>query len=129
MQSDFLKDTGAETRWLVIHPLSQKDSVAVAALRAVVAPMKGKLEGTAARGPLDDIMERVSTPEGVTFEAAIIGGITGWWGKPAPEHPFPGAARPCMNGVVAYRLNAANRSRGTSVTRSGAPSEDPRVVF
>jgi epsilon-lactone hydrolase len=69
---------------MTIHPLSDEDAVAVAALRAVVAPMKGKLEGTAARGPLDDIMERVSVPEGVTFEAAIVGGITGWWAKPAP---------------------------------------------
>ena len=45
--------------------------------------MKGKLEGTAARGPFNDIMERVVVPEGVTFEAAIIAGISGWWARPA----------------------------------------------
>jgi monoterpene epsilon-lactone hydrolase len=83
MQSDFLKDTGAETRWLVVHPLSQEDSVAVAALRSVVAPVKGKLEGTAGRGPFDDVMERVVAPAGVTFEAATVAGISGWWAKPA----------------------------------------------
>jgi len=28
-------------------------------------------------------MERVAVPEGVTFEAATVGGIPGWWAKPA----------------------------------------------
>jgi len=83
MQPDFLKNTGAEAPWLVIHALSQEDSVAVAALRSVVAPMKGKLEGTAARGPFNGIMERVAAPESVTFEAGTVAGISGWWAKPA----------------------------------------------
>jgi len=54
----------------------------VPAWRSVVAPMKGKLKGTAARGPFNDIMERVAEPEGVFFEAATVGGIAGWWAKP-----------------------------------------------
>jgi epsilon-lactone hydrolase len=82
MQSDLRKNTGAEAHWLVIHPLSQEDSVAAAALRSVVAPVKGKLEGTAGRGPFDGIMERVAVPESVTFEAATAGSISGWWAKP-----------------------------------------------
>ena len=83
MQSNILKNTAAEAPWLVVHPLSQEDSVGVGALRSVVAPMKGKVEGTAGRGPFNDIMERVAVPEGVTFEAASVGGISGWWAKPA----------------------------------------------
>jgi epsilon-lactone hydrolase len=67
---------------LDIHPVCQEDSVAAAALRSLVAPMKGKFEGTAGRGMFDDIMERVAVPEGVTFEAASVGGIPGWWAKP-----------------------------------------------
>jgi epsilon-lactone hydrolase len=77
------ESNGPEASWLVIHPLTQEDSTAVAALRSVVAPMKGKVEGTAGRGPFNDIMERVAVPEGVTFEAATVGGISGWWAKPA----------------------------------------------
>ena len=46
--------------------------------------MKGKFEGTAGRGLFNDIMERVAVPKGVTFEAATVGGIPGWWAKPAP---------------------------------------------
>jgi hypothetical protein len=51
MQSNTLKNPVAKARWSVIHRLSEKDSDAVAALRSVVAPMKGKLAGTAGRGP------------------------------------------------------------------------------
>ena len=82
MQPNILKDS-RQSPWLVIHPLSEEDSVAAAALRSVVAPMKGKVEGTAGRGLFNDIMERVAVPEGVTFEAATVGGIPGWWAKPA----------------------------------------------
>src|ERR1700722_9502485 len=83
MQSNILKNAAAEAPWLVVHTLSQEDSTAVAALRSVVAPMKGKVEGTAGRAPFNDIMERVAVPEGLTFEAATVGGISGWWAKPA----------------------------------------------
>jgi epsilon-lactone hydrolase len=81
VQPNSLNDRAAP--WLRIHPLREEDSVAVTALRSVVAPMKGKFEGTAGRGPFNDIMERVAAPEGVTSEAAIVGGIPGWWAKPA----------------------------------------------
>jgi epsilon-lactone hydrolase len=86
MQPDIVMDPAAGAPWLVRHPVYEKDSVAVAALRSVVAPMKGKLEGTAGRGVFNDIMERVAVPEGVTFEPATVGGITGWWAKPARAH-------------------------------------------
>lgn len=82
MQPDILKNRAATIPWSVMHPLNEGDSAAVSALRSVVAPMKGKLEGTAGRGPFNGIMEQVAVPEGVTFEAATIGGISGWWAKP-----------------------------------------------
>ena len=83
MQSNISKDPDKEAPWLVTHPLSQGDSTAGAALRSAVAPFKGKLEGTAGRGPFDGIMERVAVPESVTFEVATVGTISGWWAKPA----------------------------------------------
>jgi acetyl esterase/lipase len=66
-----------------VHPVSQGDSVAAAALRAGVAAFKGKLAGTAARAPFDDVMERVAAPTDVTFTADTVGGISGLWAKPA----------------------------------------------
>jgi acetyl esterase/lipase len=49
----------------------------------MVAGVKGKLQGTAARNPFNSYMERVEAPEGVIFEVDTIGGISGWWAKPA----------------------------------------------
>ena len=69
--------------WLVTHPLSPEDSAAMTALRSAVAAMKGKLEGVAARAPFNGIMEHVAGPDGVGFEADTVGGISGWWAKPA----------------------------------------------
>jgi monoterpene epsilon-lactone hydrolase len=69
------------------HSLSPRDSASVAALRSMVAPMKGKMEGTAARGPFNGIMERVSVPDGVTYEPDTIGVVPGWWAKPAEAAP------------------------------------------
>jgi monoterpene epsilon-lactone hydrolase len=83
MRPDIQENRAVKTRWSVRHPLSQEDAAAVAAMRPVVAPMKGKLEGTAGRGPFDGIMERVAVPEGVKFEAAKVGGVSGWWARPA----------------------------------------------
>src|SRR6266478_5313162 len=75
-------DASAKAPWLSVHPVSQGDSVAATALRSSVAPVKGKLAGTAARGPFDDLMERVAAPTDVTFAADTVGGISGLWAKP-----------------------------------------------
>jgi monoterpene epsilon-lactone hydrolase len=83
MQTQMLADPAEKAPWLTVHPLSQADSHAATALRAAVAPFKGKLGGTAARAPFDDVMERVVAPTDVTFEADTVGGISGWWAKPA----------------------------------------------
>ena len=114
MRSNFVKNRGPEASWLVIHPLTQEDSTAVAALRSIVAPMKGKVEGTAGRGPFNDIMERVAVPEGVIFEAASVGGISGWWAKPAKVRRGPRLFTCTAAGSTGERP----RRTGTSSARS-----------
>src|SRR5256886_9254940 len=76
--------------WLAVHPLSPEDALGATALRASVAAFKGKLAGTAARGPFDAVMERVAAPPDVTVAADTVGGIPGLWAKPA--RPRQGAA-------------------------------------
>jgi monoterpene epsilon-lactone hydrolase len=71
--------------WSTTHPLTAEDKVAMAALRSMVEPMKGKLQGTSARQPYDAIMEHVPAPKDVTFEADTIGGIPGWWCRPSAK--------------------------------------------
>ena len=70
------------TSWSAAHPTTAEDKVAMAALRAMVEPLKGKLQGTAARPPFDAIMEHVPAPKDVSFEADTVGGICGWWCRP-----------------------------------------------
>lgn len=83
MQPSIPKNPTTTDPWSVVHPLNEEDSHAVTALRSAVAPMKGKLEGIAGRVPFNNIMEKVAAPERVTFEAGTVGGISGWWAKPA----------------------------------------------
>src|SRR6476620_11828918 len=96
MQPTSLINSHADATWLAIHPLSQEDSVAVTTLRSMVASVKGKLQGTAARNPFNSFMERVEVPKGVTFEVDTIGGISGWWAK--PTQASKGAAIVHMHG-------------------------------
>jgi epsilon-lactone hydrolase len=56
----------SDTRF-VVHPITAEDTAAMAAMRAIVEPNKGRLQGTAARVPFDAIMERVLAPERVTY--------------------------------------------------------------
>ena len=82
MHSNISENAGSGS-WLVTHLLSRNDAAAAAALRSSVAGMKGTFVGTDFRGSYDGLMENVPAPEGVTFETATIGGISGWWAKPA----------------------------------------------
>jgi epsilon-lactone hydrolase len=82
MQAKIHENTITQGAWCVIHPLSPEDSAAMTALRSAVAGMKGKLEGIAARGPFNGVMERVAAPGGVSFGADTVGGISGWWARP-----------------------------------------------
>jgi hypothetical protein len=62
MSATIHKNDATSDIWTTLHPLSPEDSVAITALRSMVAGMKGKLEGTAARGPFNGIMELVAAP-------------------------------------------------------------------
>lgn len=49
---------------LLTHTIVPEDAAVMTAMRAAVLPFKGELQGIAAREPFDEIMERVSPPEG-----------------------------------------------------------------
>jgi acetyl esterase/lipase len=78
-----MKTTIQENRpWLTIHTISAEDTAAMAAMRTIVEPNKGRLQATAARVPFDAIMERVVAPASVTYEADTVGDVSGWWCRP-----------------------------------------------
>ena len=68
--------------WSATHAITAEDKIAMAALRASVEPLKGKLQGTAGRAPFDEITEHVPAPQDVSFDADTVGGISGWWCRP-----------------------------------------------
>jgi monoterpene epsilon-lactone hydrolase len=73
--------------WSVWHPINPADKTVMTAMRAIVEPNKGRLQGAAARGAFDAIMSRVIAPAGVTYEADTVGGISGWWCRPETVRP------------------------------------------
>ena len=68
--------------WSTTHRISAEDKTAMSAMRVIVDPNKGRLQGMAARVPFDAIMERMAAPAGVTYEAGTVGGVSGWWCRP-----------------------------------------------
>src|ERR1700684_25399 len=82
-----VRDDDCAASWWLHHPFSAEDQAAMAAMRAIVEPNKGKLQGVAARVPFDAIMERVAAPAGVVYEAGRVGGVSGWWCRPETARP------------------------------------------
>lgn len=77
------KKVAASESSLLTHTITPEDAAAMTAIRAAVLPLKGKLQGIAAREPFDGIMERVSPAKGVAFHTDTVGGISGLWCKPS----------------------------------------------
>jgi epsilon-lactone hydrolase len=79
MQTTIQRNREKERIW---HPISKEDKAAMTAMRAIVEPNKGRLQGTAARGPFDAIMCHVVAPFGVSFAPDTVGRVSGWWCRP-----------------------------------------------
>ncbi|MBZ9994914.1 alpha/beta hydrolase [Mesorhizobium sp. BH1-1-4] len=75
-----------ETR-SAFHPITPEDKIAIAGLRTLVEPNKGKMQGIAAREIFDAIISHVVAPEDVTFRPGTVGGIAGWWCQPSDARP------------------------------------------
>jgi epsilon-lactone hydrolase len=88
----------------VHHPLATQDRATMAKIREIAAPSKGVLE----RAAFDTLIEHTQPADGVTYEAAIVGGVAGWWCKPL--HQTPGAAILYLHGG-AYILGTAKAYR------------------
>jgi len=67
------------------HSLHELDRVVMFDMRKMVASMKGSVTGPEARKPFDQLMEMTPAASGVTYEAATVGGVAGWWCRPKAE--------------------------------------------
>ena len=68
---------------ITFHSATPDDQNAMAAMRKIVEPNKGRLRSAAARAPYDEIMNGIRAPEGVTYEEDTVAGVPGWWCTPA----------------------------------------------
>ena len=55
------------------------DRAAMVMMRTVLAVQPKLQFGPATRPEFDDLMEKTPEAEGVTHEAAEVGGVKGWW--------------------------------------------------
>ncbi|GAA4492678.1 alpha/beta hydrolase [Hymenobacter ginsengisoli] len=72
---------------VIRHSITAADQAAITAMRLATAPMKGKINGPAARLPFADIMRHTPAAPGVTYEEARVGGVAGWWCRPEASAP------------------------------------------
>jgi alpha/beta hydrolase fold len=64
------------------HPEHLVDRAAMVAVRLMLKSMKGSVNGPSARKTFDEIMVKVPSASGVSYEAETVGGVPGWWCRP-----------------------------------------------
>jgi acetyl esterase/lipase len=59
------------------------DRAAMLVMRTVIALQPKPNLGPAGRTAFDELMEKTPSAEGIAYEAATVGGVPGWWCRPA----------------------------------------------
>lgn len=65
------------------HPEHLLDRAAMLAMRAMLALQPAADLGTSGRAAFDELMAKTPAADNVLYEAAVVGGIPGWWCRPA----------------------------------------------
>jgi acetyl esterase/lipase len=66
-----------------LHPEHLLDRAAMLAMRAMIALQPTADLGPGGRAAFDALMEKTPAAAGVAYEAATVGGVPGWWCRPA----------------------------------------------
>jgi monoterpene epsilon-lactone hydrolase len=65
--------------WCATHPLTDHDRAVMTQVRAMTKPNKGRMRDVAARPAFDALIQHTAQPEGVTWRADHLSGVSGWW--------------------------------------------------
>jgi monoterpene epsilon-lactone hydrolase len=98
------------------------DRAAMLAMRAMLALQPAADLGPGGRAAFDELMAKTPAADGVTYEAATMGGVPGWWCRPGDADP--GTAILYLHGG-AYVVGSAQAYRhfaGQIATRARAPA-------
>jgi acetyl esterase/lipase len=87
------------------HPEHLVDRLAMVAVRVMLGSAKGSINGPGGRKSFDEIMEHVPAAPEITYEATVIGGVSGWWCR--PKDAMVGAAILYLHGG-GYVVGAAH---------------------
>ena len=90
------------------HPLGEADRAAMIKMREATAGAKGSL-APSWRAMFDDLMGHTPIADGVTCEAATVGGVAGYWVR--PHDARPGEAIVYLHGG-AYVIGSARAYQG-----------------
>jgi monoterpene epsilon-lactone hydrolase len=102
------------------HPEHLADRAAMLLMRAVIALHPKADLGPTGRAAFDDLMEKTPAAEGVAYDAATVGGVPGWWCRPAEADV--GAAILYLHGgaYVVGSARAYRRFAGQIASRANA---------
>lgn len=113
--------TTASQATAIIHALAPADQQAVEAMRQAIGPMKGKMNGPAARPVFDEIMQHTPVAAGTVFEADTVGGVPGQWCRPAAPAAAAGTVLFIHGGAFVMGSSASHRKLVSQlVARTGA---------
>ncbi|ESQ92863.1 NAD(P)H-binding protein [Asticcacaulis benevestitus] len=72
---------------IIKHELTAADAETMQGMRAMLAGMPSLTFGPESRPTFDAIMGQTPAPESVSFEQGQVGGVPGWWARPAKADP------------------------------------------
>jgi len=103
------------------HPEHLRDRAAMLLMRTVIA-LQPKVDlGPAGRAAFDDLMEKTPAAEGVTYDAATVGGVPGWWCRPADADAGPVILYLHGGAYVVGSARAYRHLAGQIASRAHAP--------
>ncbi len=103
---------------IITHPLQEEDRETLEKMRQAAAPMKGHL-GPDVRVPFDSMVEQTPAAASVTYEAANVGGVWGYWCRPAAAQENAAILYLHGGAYVAGSAQAYRHFAGQIATRAG----------
>ncbi|WP_158813371.1 alpha/beta hydrolase [Methylocapsa sp. S129] len=104
----------------IIHPLSSQDAPAVAAMRQAAAAHKGEILGPDARPMFDAMLATTPAADHVRLEPGTVGGVPGFWVRPANAQPGARLLYVHGGGYVLGSAAAFGNFAGQIAARGGA---------
>jgi epsilon-lactone hydrolase len=98
------------------------DRAAMLAMRALLALQPAADLGPGGRAAFDELMAKTPAADNVTYEAAVLGGVPGWWCRPGDADPDTAILYLHGGAYVAGSAQAYRHFAGQIAARAEAPA-------